>query len=493
MLRELARHPVLVCLLLLCGCAAGSESPGTPSSRPPNLVLILADDLGWGDLGSYGQERIRTPELDRIAREGMRFTQFYAGSAVCAPSRCVLLTGRDAGRAQIRDNSPWARRENPFGEGQEPLAAGTDTLARRLQARGYATLCVGKWGLGGPGTEGAPLRQGFDHFFGYLCQAEAHNHTPDHLWKDGERFLTGNAPFDAHQELAREPESYAQYAGDAYAPDLFREAALEFVRANRDTPFFLFYATTVPHVALQVPEDSLAAYPATWDAAPYLGERGYLPHPRPRAAYAAMVSRLDADVGALDALLTRLEIADETVLLFTSDNGPATNGGADPRFFESAGPWRGAKGSLHEGGIRVPLLVRWPGHVAAGNTSALAAGFQDVLPTLLELGGADAPQGIDGISLAPTLLGRASEQRTHARLYWELGRGQALRAGDWKLIRRWSRDRDAPPTLELFDLARDPGERTDRAAEEPGRVTRLLGELRRARVPAARFPAPYDG
>ena len=475
----------------------GADETAPAAARRPNVVYILADDLGYGELGCYGQDKIRTPHLDRLATEGMRFTQHYAGSPVCAPSRCVLLTGRHTGHAIVRDNSAWFRKENPHGEGQFPLPAETTTLATLLQREGYATAAIGKWGLGGPDNEGEPNRQGFDHFFGYLCQAHAHNYYPTHLWRNGEKVPIDNPVFSAHEKLAEPPAdaaAFARFSGRQYAPDLMIEEALGFVRDHAQEPFFLYFATPVPHAALQVPSDSLAAYPEAWDDAPYLGQKGYTPHPRPRAAYAAMVTRMDEHVGRLLALLDELGIGDDTIVMFASDNGPTFNGGTDSEFFASAGGMRGLKASVFEGGIRVPMIARWRGRIAPGATSDHVSGFQDVLPTVLDLLGGAIPGGLDGITFAPTLVGRGEEQRTHdertGELYWELGRQQALRAGDWKLVRRT--DRQGKTETMLFDLARDPGEMQDLAATRPEVLAALRARIRAAREPSPTFPSPFD-
>jgi len=450
---------------------AGAGFAGPPPEPPPNFVFVLADDLGYGDLGCYGQKMIRTPNLDRMAAEGLRFTQAYAGNAVCAPSRCVLLTGLHAGHALIRDN----REVKP--EGQHPLAEGTVTLARLLKAKGYATAVIGKWGLGPPGSEGDPLRQGFDHFFGYNCQRHAHNHYPSYLWRNERKVdLEGN---DGKSPV-----------GKQYAHDLFEAEALDFIRSRRGGPFFLYLAFTIPHVALQVPEDSLSEHRDRWEDPPYTGGRGYLPHPAPRAAYAAMVGRMDRSVGRLLALLKELGLEEKTLVLFSSDNGPAPQGvgGSDSAFFRSAGPLRGLKGSLYEGGIRVPFLARWPGRVPAGAVSDLPVAFYDVLPTLCEAAGAEPPGETDGISFLPELLGKGGTKR-HEFLYWEFpgyGGQQAVRLGDWKGIRR---DLNKGRTeIELYNLAEDAGETADAASRNPETVRRIERIMTENHRPSPAFP-----
>jgi arylsulfatase len=482
------RVSLLVLIAVLATPAARPQEPAP--RRAPNVVLLLADDLGYGEVGSYGQTKIRTPHLDRLAREGMRFTQHYSGSPVCAPSRCVLLTGFHTGHAVVRDN--WERGgwgpDQP--EGQFPLPERTPTLAVHLKRAGYRTAAIGKWGLGGPGTSGHPNRQGFDLFFGYLCQRVAHNHYPTHLWRNEERVpLEGNEYFEAHQRIEEplaDDAAYASaYLAGTYAPDALIEEALAFVRSSGDQPFFLYFATPVPHVALQVPPEELEAYPEEWDSEPYLGRKGYLPHPSPRRGYAAMVTRFDHDVGRLLALLDELGLARDTIVLFSSDNGPTYNGGTDSAFFGSTGGLRGLKGSLYEGGIRVPFVVRWPGRVAAGSGSELPSGFQDVLPTVLDLAGAEVPRFLDGVSLAPTLLGEG-EQGEHHVLYWEYRTQQAVRRGDWKGIRPHL-DR-GETSLELYHLPTDPGELNDVAGDNPGIVAELEGWLVSERFPSEVFP-----
>ena len=472
------------------GNTAPPPSPGV-GGRPPNILFFLADDLGYGEVGCYGQEKIRTPVIDRLATEGVRLLDHYAGSAVCAPSRCVLLTGLHTGHAWIRDNSPWARAKNPYGEGQEPLPPGTVTLARLLQEAGYATACIGKWGLGGPVTTGAPERQGFDRFFGYLCQAQAHNYYPDHLWRNGTKVPLDNPPLPARVRLQAPPEDWSRFQGKAYAPDLMLEEALRFVRGNKDRPFFLYYPTPLPHVPIQVPEDALAEYRGQWKETPYLGEKGYLPHPCPRAGYAAMVSRMDRDLGRLLSLIRELGLEAHTLVVFSSDNGPTFDvGGADTKFFHGTAGLRGRKASLYEGGLRVPAVVRWPGRIPAGRMWDIPSAFQDWLPTLLEAAGVEPPDGRDGLSLLPGLTGKGVQER-HPFLYWELGRQQALRKGRWKLVRTFPKE-GAAPAVELFDLEKDPGEKTDRSRARPETAEALLRLMEQARAPSPIFHVPCD-
>jgi arylsulfatase A len=451
------------------GC---TQSGFQGESGKPNIILIVGDDLGLTDVGCYGGRKIRTPNIDKLAAEGMRFTQSYSGSPVCAPSRCVLMTGLHTGHAYIRDN----REIKP--EGQEPLPADTITLPKLLKAEGYVTGTMGKWGLGFPGSTGEPNRQGFDLFFGYNCQRLAHNYYPSYLWRNDQKItLEGNND---------------GLTGRQYAPDLFESEALSFIRSNRNNPFFLFFATTVPHLALQVPEDSLAEYKGVWEETPYDGKNGYLPQAAPRAAYAAMVTRFDRSVGRIMALLRELSLEDDTLVLFSSDNGSTYNiGGFDMDFFQGTGGLRMHKGYVYEGGIRIPLIGRWPGRIAAGTTSNHVCAFQDILPTCMEVAGAAGriPAGIDGISYQPTLTGRNS-QRRHDFLYMEFpayGGQQMVRMGNWKGVRQNLVKNPAAP-IELYDLGSDPAEKNDVAAAHPGIVENIAGIMKKEHRPSQAFP-----
>ena len=472
---------------------SGSWGCAPAAGRRPNIVFILADDLGYGELGSYGQTKIHTPNLDRMAREGLRFTQHYSGSPVCAPSRCALLTGLHTGHAYIRGNDEMEERGDVWHdlslEGQRPIPEGTITVGSLLQEAGYVTGAMGKWGLGGPGSPGAPNSQGFDHWYGYLCQRLAHNYYPVHLWRNGTKVaLEGNEYFHPHERLPEgldpsDPGSYDKYGGKDFSQDLIVEEALAFVRENRARPFFLYLPFTIPHLALQVPEEDLAEYAGAFEETPYLGEAGYTPHPTPRAAYAAMISRLDRDVGRVMGLVAELGLDQDTLFVFTSDNGPSWVGGVDFEFFGSQGGLHGRKAQLWEGGIRVPAIARWTGRIAPGSVTDLPSAFWDWLPTITEIAGAAAPGGLDGVSLAPTLFGNPGEQTRHEYLYWEFTGGQAVRLGDWKGVRF---SPDAP--LELYDLAADPGESTDVADHTPEVVARILEIMTSGRTESDLFP-----
>jgi arylsulfatase A-like enzyme len=471
--------------VLLLGAA--SPAAQRASERPPNIVVILADDLGYGELGSYGQRRIRTPRLDRMATEGMRFTQFYAGSTVCAPSRATLLTGVHTGHAYVRDNYGSGTHADDDEQGQYPFPPEHPTLARALKARGYATAMVGKWGLGGPGTAGVPNRQGFDFFFGYLDQRQAHNYYPTHLWKNEERFPLRNKWFSPHQKHEgdpNDPAAYDKYRGVDYSIDFMTREAESWLRANAAKPFFLYFAPTIPHLALQVPEPALKQYQGAFPETPYLGERQYLPNRTPRATYAAMITYLDAQVGRILDTLKEIGADERTLVIFTSDNG-AIPSISPAEFFESNQPLRGQKTNLYEGGIRVPMLARWPGHVPAGSTSDHVAANWDLWATFADLGAAEPPKQTDGISMVATLLGRGG-QRQHQSLYWEFhaqGASQAVRMGRWKGIRRdIIKQADAP--IELYDLERDIGETTDVARANPDVVRQIAELMKRSRTPA---------
>jgi arylsulfatase A len=495
-MRPLLLLSAVVALFHLC------IGPASAALRPPNVIFIIADDLGYGDLGCYGQQRIRTPHLDRIAAEGMRFTQHYSGNAVCAPSRCVLMTGKHPGHAFIRDN----RSIQP--EGQFPIPADSVTVAKLFQQRGYATGGFGKWGLGGPGTAGEPLKQGFTRWFGYNCQGVAHNFYPTYLWDNDRKLPLKNPGFPSADRLKpnedpADPKSYARFKGTEYSSDLIWEQARRFVRDGRDKPFFLFAPTTVPHLALQVPEDSLAEYANAFDDLPYAGGKGYLPHFKPRAAYAAMITRMDKEVGALMKLVAELGLDENTIWIFTSDNGPLHGrheglAGTDATFFNSSGGLRDGKGTLFEGGFRVPGIVRWKGKIAPGQTSDRVTGFEDWMPTLMELTGAPgtAPKDTDGISFAPTLLGQRQDARTF--LYREFpgyGGQQSVRIGDWKGLRQNLKPgpagKKAPDfTIQLFNLRDDPAETTNVAAKFPDIVNKMADVMRAQHVASAEFPLP---
>jgi arylsulfatase len=404
----------------------------------------------------------------------------------------VLLTGLHTGHAYIRDNDEMDARgdvwHDPALEGQRPLPAGTFTLASLLKRAGYATAAVGKWGLGGPGSTGEPNKLGFDLFYGFLCQRVAHNHYPAYLWRNAVKVPLDNPGIYPHEKLppGKDPNarsSYERYGGKQYALDMMGEEARAFVRANKDRPFFLYFAPTIPHAALQVPEDSLAEYAGAFPEAPYLGDKGYLPHRAPHAAYAAMITRLDREVGRLAQLVSDLGLDHDTLIVFTSDNGPTFNGGTDSPFFESAGPFRGLKTMVYEGGIRVPMVARWPGRIPAGIVSDHASAFDDYMPTFAEMAGLPRPAGIDGVSMLAAFEGRASSQRPRDYLYWEFQGKQAVRMASWKGIRT-----AATGAFELYDLATDVAEKNDVAATHKDLVSRIETIMRTAHTESTLFP-----
>ena len=482
--------------VFLAAAAAGGSPGGRPArdaSTPlrPNIVYIYADDLGYGELGAYGQQKILTPNLDRMAREGLRFTSHYASSPVCAPSRAMLLTGLHAGHSYIRGNYELGGFADEHEGGQMPLPAHTPTIARLLQRAGYATGAVGKWGLGMHDNTGDPNQHGFDSFFGYLDQKQAHNHYPSHLWEDGRRVPLGNAYFSPHQKLLAapsDPAAYDAYRGADYAPDLMTERALAFIDRHREHPFFLYVPYTLPHLALQAPAPAVHSYVGRFEERPYLGEQGYVPSRHPRSTYAAMISTLDGYVGRILEHLRQRGLDDRTLVMFTSDNGPTfTAGGVDRAFFDSTAGLRGGKTELYEGGIRVPFIARWPGRVPAGRMTDHVSAQFDMAATFAELAGAEPLEG-DGISLLPALLGREHEQRTHEFLYFEYpenGGQVAVRLGRWKGVKVGMKAQPET-TWQLYDLASDRGESTDVAAHHPELLRRLdavvAREHRRAHI-----------
>lgn len=454
-------------LLLAEGCAPAAEP-----ARKPNILLIVADDLGYGHLGSYGQEIIETPNLDRLAVEGMRFTDFYAGAAVCAPARSSLMTGQHTGHTRVRGNaSPLARSdENP--QGRVPLLADDFTLAQMLQQAGYATAGIGKWGLGEPGSPGVPNKKGFDYWFGYLNQRHAHHHYPTYLWRNDERVL-----LKGNEDGGRE----------RYSHDLFVEEALAFLERSGERPFFLYLAFTLPHTELLAPEEAMNRYRGRFQETPYVDGSGhYAAQPEPRAALAAMITYMDETIGLILERLRERGLEEDTLVFFTSDNGAQRGAGADADFFRGNGPLRGYKGQLYEGGIRVPMIARWPGKIPAGTVSNQAWAFWDLMPTLAEAVDVEVPAGIDGVSMLPALLGKPQQNPDY--LYWETtasGFTQAVRMGRWKAIRV-----GLGSTIELYDLEADVGETQEMAPLHPEIVARAEELFRTARTESEFWPMP---
>jgi arylsulfatase A-like enzyme len=441
---------------------AGARAAAAPKHKPslPNIIFILVDDLGYGDLGCYGQKRIQTPHLDAMASEGVRFTQCYAGSTVCAPSRCCLMTGRHTGHAHIRGNA------------LVPLRPEDVTVAEVLKKAGYATALIGKWGLGEPGTTGIPNRKGFDEFFGYLNQGHAHNSFPTYLWRDEARVpIEGNTERNDHPGVCATCKTFSN--------DLFTREALDFVERKKNGPFFLYLAYTIPHANNERGQ-------ATGDGMETPSYEPYADQPWPQAqkGQAALITRMDRDLGLLFQKLKESDLDKQTIVFFSSDNGTHKEGGADPEFFKSSGPLRGFKRDLYEGGIRVPMIVRWPGKITAGSVSDFVWAFWDLLPTAAELADASAPPELDGLSVLPALLGQTPAR--HDFLYWEFherGFTRAVRMRDWKAV---SLSPDRP--VELYDLSADIGETRNVAGEHPDVVARIEAYLRTARTPSERWP-----
>jgi arylsulfatase A-like enzyme len=451
------RTEVVFLLSLLLGCVWAPAVRAQQPPKKPNIIFILADDLGYGDLGCYGQEKIKTPNLDKMAAQGTRFTQAYAGCTVCAPSRCALMTGLHTGHCRIRGNA------------QVPLEQKDTVVSKLLKALGYVTGLIGKWALGEAGSSGAPNKQGFDYFFGFVNQTHAHNYYRDFLWRNEDKVA-----IPANVQLKKNVAAKKV----VYAHDLFTEEALQFIEKNKAGPFFLYLAYTIPHAnneagkidGMEVPSDE-----------PYTKE----PWPQPQKNHAAMITRMDRDIGRILERLRELGLEENTIVFFASDNGPHQEGGGNPFFFRSSGPLRGFKRSLHEGGVRIPMIVRWTGKVPAGKSSDQVFAFWDVLPTLVELAGGTAPEGLDGISLVPTLLGQG-KQKQREFLYWEFheqGFQQAIRMGDWKAVR----DKQGGP-LELYDLSKDLGEERNVAAANPAVLEQLEKLLAGARTDSPNWP-----
>lgn len=449
------------------------------SARKPNIIYIFADDLGHADIGAYGQKIIRTPNLDRMAEEGMRFTRHYTSSPVCAPSRCSLLTGLHSGHAVVRGNYELGGFEDDREGGQMPLPPNTRTIGTVLQKEGYATACVGKWGLGMVNNSGHPNRQGFDYFFGYLDQKQAHNYYPTHLWENENSYPLNNEFRNVHTDPDRDNPDFDIYQQGDHAADHMTTKALEFIAKNQDKPFFLYYASPIPHLSLQPKQEFLEPYLEIIEEDPaYVGKEHprYTPHKTPRAAYAAMVSMLDADVGLIMDKVKELGLEDNTLIMFCSDNGATFDtGGADLKYFKSNGNLRGGKAQLWEGGIREPMLARWPGRIKSGTVTDHPSATYDVLATIAELVDVKIDGVHDGISFLPTLLDKSAEQKKHDFLYWEYparGGQIALQRGPWKIIRRGVREnRDAP--WQLYNLETDESESNNVADQHPELVKEM--------------------
>jgi len=457
---------------LLSSCTIISQTAAR--RKKPNIIFILADDLGYGDLGCYGQQKIATPNLDQMAAEGMRFTDHYAGSTVCAPSRCALMTGLHTGHCYVRGN----REAKPMG--QTPLPDETVTVAELLKQAGYVTGLIGKWGLGGPGSTGAPNKQGFDYFYGYLCQRHAHNYYPEFLLRNEEMVtLKGNKVANPQPDGAGVAIERAQYSHD-----LLTEEALAFIPRNKDRPFFLYLAYTIPHANNEAGQEGMEV--------PSLEPYADKDWPQPQKGHAAMITRMDRDIGRLFATLAELGLDENTLVMFSSDNGPHREGGNNPDFNDSNGPLRGIKRDLYEGGIRVPMIARWKGVIKAGSVTNHVSAFWDFLPSCCELVGVKTPSGLDGISMVPTLLGQDNKQKRHEFLYWEFheqGKKQAVRMGQWKGVRlNVEKNPDGP--IELYTLKEDVAEEHNVADQYPQIVAKIANYMKIAQTPSEYWSLP---
>jgi len=467
---------LILATIFLFSCQSKTK-PAKENTQHPNIIFILADDLGYGDLSCYGQKHFSTPHIDKLAQEGMTFTQHYAGSTVCSPSRSVLLTGQHTGHTPIRGNKYYK------GKGNWPLPSETKTVAEILKEKGYTTGAFGKWGLGFPGSTGDPNNKGFDEFWGYNNQRMAHNYYPETLDHNQDTVCLKGNKGKGHE---------------TYAPNFIHQKALKFLEANKNKPFFMYYPSIIPHAELFAPEKYIEKYKGKLlpekafkgcDNGPRYKKGGYGSQPDSHAAFAAMINVLDDEVGEIVAKLKELKIADNTLIIFSSDNGPHQEGGADPDYFDSNNIYTGYKRDLYEGGIRMPMIAWWPGKIAAGAKSNHISAFWDFLPTVTDLVGAQNPDNIDGISYLPTLLGKG-EQKKHKYLYWEFHEKNgrvALREGDWKLVRYNVTD-SAQITTELYNLSDDPAEKTNQAKQQPEKVKELMLLLNSARTKSEDFP-----
>ncbi len=485
-------------------CTFGDESK-------LNVVFILADDLGWGELGCYGQRKIPTPNLDRLASQGVRCTQHYSGAPVCAPSRCVLMTGKHLGHAEVRGNMQAKVHFPEFTEGQIPLSEGALTIGQLFQRAGYATGAMGKWGLGPVGSTGDPSRKGFDLFFGYNCQAVAHSYFPKYLWRNAEQVLINERPVPGAKQQPTGDVTIQEWQGQQYAPKLIIAEAEKFIDANRERPFFLYLPFIEPHVAMHPPLESVDRFPIEWDTEPYRGQCSYLPHPRPRAAYAAMISDLDSYVGRVMKALDSAGVADRTLVVFTSDNGtthagqPDTHfhvGGADPKFFNSTADLRGFKGSVYEGGMRVPMVARLPGRIAPNTVNDSPSYFADWLPTLCHAAELDKPTDLDGESLWPELTRTKSNDATASEfaisrkpMIWvfpEYGGQVAVRIGNRKAVRQGLKTK-TPGEWEVYNIESDRAEEHDIAGTESAFIKAVVEVLRREVGDSKYFPLSIPG
>lgn len=461
----------LIRLLFCCVCFSVSHA----AESPRHVVFILADDLGWGELGCYGQKKIKTPHIDQLARDGMRFTQHYSGAPVCAPARCVLLSGKHTGHADIRGNRQASVSFPEFKEGQHPIAADTWLISQSFKEAGFATAATGKWGLGPAQSTGDPNRHGFDLFYGYNCQAVAHSFYPKFLWRNDQQVLLNETPIPGHAKPVKGEVKAEDWIGKNYASTSILSEALQFIEQHKKEKFFLYLPFIEPHVSMHPPLDSVREYPEEWDDKPYHGQSGYLPHPRPRAGYAAMISDLDRHVGKVVAALRDAGILEQTLIVFTSDNGTTHMandpqfgiGGVDAAFFQSTLDLKGYKGSVYEGGLRVPMIVRYPAAIQAGSVCDAPGYFADWFPTVVEACGLRQRDGLDGESLWPIMTGEKppSTRKPMVWAYPEYGGQVAVRIGDHKVLRRGLHTKK-PGEWEVYDIAKDRGETKNLAPQK---------------------------
>ncbi|SHG40717.1 arylsulfatase [Pedobacter caeni] len=441
-------------------------------TQKPNVIYIYADDLGYAEIGPYGQKKIKTPNLDRMAKEGMKFTDHYTGTPVCAPARAMLMTGKHGGHSYIRGNFELGGFPDSTERGQMPLKAGTMTVGRLMQQAGYKTALVGKWGLGMNATEGSPLNQGFDYYYGLLDQKQAHSFYPTHLWENEKWDTLGNTFINVHKpldSLKATDQDFDYYKGKVYAPEKMTEKALAFIDKNKGNPFFLYLPYPLPHVSLQAPDADVQEYIGKFkEERPYYGQKGYAANKYPYATYAAMITFLDKQVGLIMQRLKVLGLDENTIIMFSSDNGTTFNGGVNAKFFNSVDGLRGLKMDVYEGGIREPFLARWPGKIKAGATTNLVSAQYDLLATMAELTGQKL-ENTDGISFLPTLRGKNNQQKKHAYLYFEYpekGGQLAIRMGNWKGVRT-NVKKDPQSPWQIFNLKTDRNETQDLAASQP--------------------------
>lgn len=496
-----------------------TEQAALNETKKPNIIYILADDLGYGELGAYGQEKIETPNIDALTKTGMKFTQHYTSAPVCAPARYMLLTGKHSGHAYIRGNDEWSERGEVWNyratildstlEGQRPIPGNTILFPKKLKEKGYATGMVGKWGLGAPHTDALPTKMGFDFFFGYNCQRQAHTYYPVHLYRNEKRAHLNNDTIPPSRKLLpgsdpNDPTSYKDYTLNDYTPDLMFNEMINFISEKKDNPFFFYWATPIPHNPIQAPQRWVDYYKNKFgEEEPYLGKIAYYPHQNPRAGYAAMISYLDENVGKLVKYLKEEGLYENTLIVFTSDNGVTYSGGTDGEYFNSSGQfgeaYGKAKGFVYEGGIRVPMIASWPNHIKAGTTSDLVSIQYDMMATFSDLVGYEKPEDTDGVSFLPTLLG-TEQKETHDFLFWEYpeyGGQVAIRMGDWKVVRQNLKNKKKKPTLELYNLKNDPSE-SNNIAEQHSEIIQKAVQIFKAQHQNAeterfRIPLIEDG